>query len=351
MILTILSFLAVLGVLILAHELGHFATAKAFGIKVEEFGIGFPPRLLKFRRGETLYSLNAIPLGGYTKMSGEEDPTIPRSLASKSIGVRLIVLAAGSVMNVLLPVLLFTLAFMIPHQVLIEPTVVQAVAPGSPAEAAGIEPGDTLLGINGKTVNNFSDFQRIVFLNMGQEVTILDEHADGIRQNIRLVPRWTQPAGEGSTGVTRNLDIALANRVIIKQHDPFWRAIPNGLAECGDTFVLFKNEVLQWFIGTTTPQVTGPVGIAQLTGQVARAGLSPLIEFAGFISLNLAIMNILPLPALDGGRIVFVLLEWIRRGKRISAKTEGLVHLIGFGLFLALMLLVTYQDVARIIVG
>jgi regulator of sigma E protease len=307
--------------------------------------------LLKFRRGETLYSLNAIPLGGYTKMAGEEDPTVPRSLASKGTGTRLIVLAAGSAMNALLPVILFSIAFMIPHQVLMEPTVVKAVAPGSPAEAAGVLPGDTLLSINGKTVNNFTDFQRIVFLNMGREVTIIGEHADGTRQEIRLVPRWTQPAGQGSTGITRNLDIALANRVILRQHDPFWQAIPNGLAECGDTLVLFKNEVLQWFIGTATPQITGPVGIAQLTGQVARAGLSPLIEFTGFISINLAVMNLLPLPALDGGRIVFVLLEWIRRGKRISARTEGLVHLIGFGLFLALMVLITYQDVMRIITG
>jgi regulator of sigma E protease len=351
MILTILSFLLVLGVLILAHELGHFATAKAFGVKVEEFGIGFPPRLIKFRRGETLYSLNAIPLGGYTKMAGEEDPTQPRSLASKSIGVRLIVLAAGSAMNILLPILLFSIAFMIPHQGLLEPTVVQEVAPDSPAEAAGILPGDTLLGINGQEVNNFSDFQRIVFLNMGREITILVEHADGNREDIRLVPRWTQPEGQGSTGITRNLDIALDNRVYISEHDPFWRAIPKGLAECGESLVMFKNQVLQWIIGTTAPRITGPVGIAQLTGQVARAGISPLIEFAGFISLNLAIMNLLPLPALDGGRIVFVLLEWIRRGKRVSARTEGLVHLIGFGLFIVLMLLVTYQDVIRIITG
>jgi regulator of sigma E protease len=240
---------------------------------------------------------------------------------------------------------------MIPHQVLMEPTVVAAVAPDSPAEVAGVLPGDTLLSINGKTVNNFTDFQRIVFLNMGREVTLLDEHADGTRQEIRLVPRWAQPAGQGSTGITRNLDIALANRVILRQYDPFWRAMPNGLAECGDTLVLFKNEVLQWFIGTATPQITGPVGIAQMTGQVARAGLSPLIEFTGFISINLAVMNLLPLPALDGGRIVFVLLEWIRRGKRISARTEGLVHLIGFGLFLTLMVLITYQDIIRIITG
>ncbi|GAI08403.1 unnamed protein product, partial [marine sediment metagenome] len=116
-IITILIFLAVLAVLIIAHELGHFATAKAFGVRVDEFGLGFPPRLISVRRGETRYSLNAIPLGGFTKMAGEEDPKVPRSLASKGVGTRLIVLSAGSIMNALLPILLFSIAFMVPHDV------------------------------------------------------------------------------------------------------------------------------------------------------------------------------------------------------------------------------------------
>jgi regulator of sigma E protease len=124
-----------------------------------------------------------------------------------------------------------------------------------------------------------------------------------------------------------------------------------GVSECIDTFVIFKNEILKWFIGATPVQVTGPVGIAQMTGEVAQAGLSPLLLFAGFLSINLAIINILPLPALDGGRIVFVLLGWVRRGRRISPRTEGLVHAIGFALLIAAMLAVTYQDIIRIIAG
>jgi regulator of sigma E protease len=122
-----------------------------------------------------------------------------------------------------------------------------------------------------------------------------------------------------------------------------------GASECVEAFVLIKNEVLKWVIGATTPQVTGPVGIAQITGEAAKAGISPLLEFTGFISINLAIINILPLPALDGGRIAFVLLEWVRRGKRVPPKTEGLVHLIGFALLIALILVITYQDIIRII--
>ena len=351
MIITILAFLGVLAVLIIAHELGHFATAKAFGVKVEEFGLGFPPRLLSVKRGETLYSLNAIPLGGFTKMAGEEDPKVPRSLASKGAGTRLIVLSAGSIMNALLPLLLFSIAFMIPHDMLIEPTVVEKVAPNSPAAAAGIEPGDTLLGINGKPVNNFNEFHRYVQLNLGKEISILVEHSDSTTEEIQVIPRWKPPEGEGAIGIERDIEFALSNRTIASQHEPFWKAIPMGVSECIETFVLFKNAIIGLFIGAVPLQLTGPVGIAQLTGEVAKAGISPLLEFAGFISINLAILNILPLPALDGGRIVFVLLEWVRRGKRVSPKTEGLVHAIGFAMLMALIVVITYQDIIRIITG
>ena len=351
MIITIVAFLGVLAVLILAHELGHFTSAKAFDIKVDEFGLGFPPRLIGVRRGETLYSLNAIPLGGFTKMAGEEDPKVPRSLASKGVGTRLIVLSAGSIMNALLPILLFSIAFMIPHNVVIEPTVVEIVNPGSPAARAGIEPGDTLLGVNGKLTNNFSEFQRYVQLNLGKEITILVKHSDSTTEEIQVIPRWKPPKDEGAIGIKRDIEFALSNRTIVSQHEPFWKAIPMGASECIEAFVLFKNEVLRWVIGTTLPQLTGPVGIAQLTGEAAKAGISPLLEFTGFISINLAIINLLPLPALDGGRIVFVLLEWVRRGKRVSPKTEGLVHLIGFAMLIALILVITHQDIIRIISG
>jgi len=349
MIITILAFLGVLAVLILAHELGHFATAKAFGIKVDEFGLGFPPRLFGVKRGETLYSLNAIPLGGFTKMAGEEDPKVPRSLAGKGIGTRLIVLSAGSIMNLLLPLVLFSIAFMIPHNVVIEPTVVEIVNPGSPAARAGIEPGDTLLGVNGRLINNFSELHRYTQLNLGKEITILVKHSDSTTEEVQLIPRWKPPKDEGAIGIKRDIEFALSNRTIVSQHEPFWKAIPMGASECVEVFVLIKNEVLKWVIGATTPQVTGPVGIAQITGEAAKAGISPLLEFTGFISINLAIINILPLPALDGGRIAFVLLEWVRRGKRVSPKTEGLVHLIGFALLIALILVITYQDIIRII--
>ena len=347
LIITILIFLGILAVLILAHELGHFATAKAFGIRVDEFGLGFPPRLIGIKRGETLYSLNAVPLGGFTKMAGEEDPDVPRSLASKGVGTRVIVLSAGSIMNFLLPILLFAIAFMVPHNVVTGDVMVTEVAPDSPAAAAGIEVGDTLVSLNDEPVQSIGDLQTYTQLNLGKEVNLAVRHSDATVEEVQLIPRWKPPPGEGAMGVA----VSMPEPAIVRQSYPFWEAIPEGFSQCLETFVIFKNEILKWFIGATPVQVTGPVGIAQMTGEIAKAGLSPLLQFAGFISINLAIINILPLPALDGGRIVFVLLGWVRRGKRISPRTEGLVHAIGFALLIAAMIAITYQDIIRIIAG
>jgi len=346
-LLSIVSFLIVIAVLILAHELGHFITAKASGVKVEEFGLGFPPRLLSVKRGETLYSLNAIPLGGFTKMAGEEDPKVPRSLASKGIGTRLLVLSAGSLMNLLLPLLLFSIAFMIPHNLVMGQVMIGEVDPDSPATRAGIEPGDILLSVNEKPVDNLGDLYRYIQLNLGKEMTILVKHSDSTIENVQVIPRWKPPEGRGAMGVVATT----ANPTIVSQSEPFWRAIPLGASACIETFVLFKNGIISMIIGSEPVEIAGPVGIAQLTGEVAKAGISPLLEFAAFLSINLAIINIFPLPALDGGRIVFVLLEWVRRGKRISPKREGLIHAIGFALLMAAFAAITYKDIIRIISG
>ena len=348
MLITILAFIGVLAVVILTHELGHFITAKACGVKVEEFGLGFPPRLFSFKRGETVYSINALPVGGFTKMSGEEDPNAERSLASKGIGTRLLVLSAGSIMNALLPFLLLSIAFMVPHDVVIGQVTVTEVAENSPAAIAGISDGDVILSINDKPINNTADLNRYIQMNLGKEMTMLVEHSDTTEEEFRLIPRWRPPEGEGSIGVT----ISTLEPTIESSSEPFWRAIPMGIGQTIETMVLFKNAILGLFIGTASiGGVGGPVAIAQITGEVAKAGISPLLEWTAFFSMNLAIINLLPLPALDGGRIIFVLLEWVRRGKRISPKREGLVHLIGFVLLMAFMLAVTLQDIIRIISG
>ncbi|GAI36767.1 unnamed protein product [marine sediment metagenome] len=213
LLISIVSFLIVIAVLVLAHELGHFITAKASGVKVEEFGLGFPPRLLSVRRGETLYSLNAIPLGGFVKMAGEEDPKVPGSLASKGIGTRLLVLSAGSLMNLLLPLLLFSIAFMIPHNLIMGQVMIEEVDPDSPAARAGIEPGDTLLSVNEKAVNNTGDLYRYIQLNLGKEITLLVKHSDSTTENVQVIPRWKPPEGRGATGIV----VTTANPTIVSQ--------------------------------------------------------------------------------------------------------------------------------------
>jgi regulator of sigma E protease len=346
-ILSVVSFLGILIVLVFAHEFGHFITAKLSKVKVEEFGIGFPPRIVSFKRGETTYSINAIPLGGFTKMVGEEDPTLPGSLASKSIPVRILVLSAGSLMNILLPILLFTISFVVPHDMVLEKVQVQEVSQDSPAQTAGIEPGDFILEINGRTINNRSDVGYYIQLYRGKQINILLQRDELPPNEITVTPRWNPPPGQGATGI----NIIGVDSTTVRESMPIWKAVPSSVVQCWEILVLFRNEVVGWIIGGAAPQVTGPIGIAQITGEVAKAGISPLLEFAALISINLAIINIFPFPGLDGGRLIFVLLEWIRRGKRISPKREGLVHLIGFAVLMLLIIVISYYDITHLIQG
>ncbi len=344
----IITFVIVLVVLVVAHELGHFITAKSRGVKVIEFGVGFPPRIWGIQRGETVYSINALPLGGFVKLAGEEDPKVERSLASKGYGTRILVLAAGSVMNLLLPFVLLSAAFMIPHDVAKAPVMVSEILPGSQAERAGVIAGDQLVSINGVPIDNTGVMQRTTMLNLNKNIDLVIKHADSTIETVVLTPMWKPPAGQGSTGLGIGYGVT-QDYTFVRTSAPFLQAFSLGLKECGETLVLFKNEIIRWIIGATTPQVTGVVGMAEMTGLVAQAGISPVIEFAAFISINLGIVNLLPLPALDGGRIAFVLLEMLRRGKRVSAKTEAIIHTIGFFLLIGLMLLVTYNDIFNII--
>ena len=347
MLTAILSAIGIIVVIIIAHELGHFITAKSTGVKVDEFGIGFPPRLLSIRRGETLYSLNAIPMGGFVKLAGEQDPKVERSLASKGIGARLMVLSAGSLMNALLPLFLFSIAFMVPHDVVMGQVVVEEIAENSPAAKANIRAGDTIISINEKEMNSTLDLSRYIQLNLGKETTFLLKHSDLSQEEVKLIPRWQPPQGEGAIGVA----VRTLEPTIVSQSEPFWRAIPMGISQTIETLVLFKNGILSLLIGAVPMEVTGPIGIAQIATEVAKAGVSPLLEFAAFLSINLAILNIIPLPALDGGRMAFVLLEWARRGKRVPPKKEGLVHLVGLFMLIGLILVITYQDILRIMSG
>jgi regulator of sigma E protease len=346
-LITLVAFFIILSVLVLVHELGHYGTAKLSGVKVEEFGLGYPPKLYGYKYKDTMYSINAIPFGGFTKMLGEEDPMFPGSLASKSHATRFMVLVAGSVMNILLPIVLFSIGFMIPHDTLTEKVRVTDVSIGSPAQVMGIEKDDIILKINNRTVNNRSDLSYETQLNLGNPINIVLQKPDLSQKMVTVTPRWKTPQGEGAIGIMMKGE----NSVISQESLPFWEAIPKGSIHCWEILTIYRNEIAGWFIRGNVPQLTGPVGIVQLTGEVAKAGFAPLLELAAIISISLGIFNLFPFPGLDGGRIVFVAIEWVRRGKRISPKVEGIIHMIGFALLIGLMLVVSYFDILRFIQG
>ena len=347
MVINIIIGLAVLSVIILAHELGHFITAKTAKVRVEEFGLGFPPRLISFKWGETRYSLNAIPFGGFTKMTGEEDPEVPGSLASKSRGTRLLVISAGSLMNLLLALVLFSACYLLPHEITTGQVAVEEVVPNSPAAMADIKAGDIILSVNDQPVGNNNELHQHIMDNLGEKTTLLIQHPDSTSESIEIIPRLNPPKGEGAIGIT----MKTINSTTVIQRYPLWQVIPLGATELVETVVMWVEGLVSVFTSNVLDSFLGPVGIAQLTGEVAKFGILPLLRISALISLILGIMNLLPLPALDGGRITFLLLEWLRRGKRISPKIEGTVHVIGLAMFLLLLLAITYQDIIRIVSG
>ena len=336
-----------LSVLVLVHEFGHFVFAKIFGVWVEEFGLGFPPRIFGKKLGETIYSINWIPFGGFNKLSGEIDPDAPRSLAGRGYGVRLLVLSGGILFNLLFPFVLLAAAYMVPHTMVKGQVEVQQVSAESPASAAGIVVGDTILKVDNMVINHSGDLSRAIQMHLGDKITILLQHADGTESTVTTVPRWKPPAGQGNLGVTTST----LDPVVYKESLPFWEAIPTGAVSLWQTMILYKNGIAGMIIGAVPFTPAGPVGIVQVTGEAVSAGISPLLELAAFISIAIAITQIIPFPALDGGRIFFIFLEWVRGGKRVSPRVEGIVHSIGFIILLGLLVLITYQDIARWIGG
>ncbi len=352
-LLSILGFVAVLVVLIVIHEAGHFLAAKLARVKVLEFGVGFPPRLWGLRRGETVYSINAVPLGGFVKMLGEEDPSEPGSLAGKGTATRFVVMAAGPFMNLLMAVALFSALFVIPKDVPVGDVSVVNVLPESPAAQAGVLPGDVVLEANGRALDNDADLRYQIALSLGQEMSWLVQRG---REQVplTLVPRVNPPEGAGATGIS----VQTRNVAYEKRSEALWRAPMLGLQRTGHVLVLIKNEITKWISGGAAPEVTGPVGMAHVFGEVAQADgfrmvdrIITTLNLAAVISLSLGIFNLLPIPALDGGRILFVAIEWVRRGKRISPQREGLVHLVGFAVLIMVAILITFADLDRIFRG
>lgn len=550
----------VLGFLVFIHEMGHFLTAKWFGITVKEFGFGFPPRLIgiRFSPGGTIYSINWIPLGGFVRMVGEHGEgieegryvrqkpeknvilvrgrhnhpdfyglfAVPRdasqedirrsyvelvelinlreperrdrmlhtlqiayselsnperraaydelikdvemepadppdyyglldvspnasqeeidkghaelvelihkrnpenragllryadhaysvlsdselrasydrrlnsvlpqevSFASQSVLKRAVVLCAGSVVNLLFPIIVFAVLFALPHQVPSGRVVITAVAPGSPAEQAGITSGDTVVAVNGNELDTHGDLVQEVMSNLGSPTELTIQRGVFVPNNpapqptsasyevVTLVPRVKppelevvervlDPEKEVSLQDARRYQLSLqvgdtmnqgAMGVLIGTYDvrmvernfSVIQAVPKSLQQMWDVLTLTRTSIVRWASGGPDPGLSGPVGIARITGEVAQVGLSPLLQLTAIISISLGIVNLLPIPALDGGRLMFVVIEFLRGGKPISPRREGMAHLIGFLVLIGLIVVVSYFDIVRLISG
>ena len=428
-VIIIVLFVVALFVAVCLHELGHFIAAKRAGVKVEEFGIGIPPRLFGIKRGETTYSVNAIPIGAFVKAAGENDPTVPRSLAGKGPWTRLGIYAAGPLVNIFLAFVLLSVFLGLPVSFISgDGLMVHSVAANSSAEEAGIEPGDIILEVEGQSVHRWGDMQDIVnSVEEGTEITLLLQR-NGQETQIRLKPKfdpelqrriigvllcWNMvtQTEEGSPAYEAGIraddtiisinaqavysdesmskvlhSVAEGERInvvllrggnvtaaslinvdyetlpgaelqwvegthIEQERLPVWRAVYSGARYIIYMPVLII-EAIPLMIESPDLALVGPIGAGQLTVEVVRSsGFSNILFMAAIISLGLGIFNLFPIPPLDGGGMLVALIEGFRHGKRLSTRTVRLAHYVGTALLIAIMVLVTFSDVYRLISG
>ncbi len=391
MLITILVFLLILSVLVLIHELGHFFVAKRLGIKVEEFGFGFPPRAISFKKGETIYSINWLPIGGFVKLYGEDEAgggsiklkikneklkieDKERAFFSRSPWERILIVIAGVVMNAGLAIIIFYTFLIVSNfqtelpllsdykffgvnQRNTKDIVISDIAKNSPAEKAGLRSLIKIVSANGREIKDIKDFTNIVNANKGKEIEI--EWRDLQTRDItktKIVPRLNPPKNEGALGVVLfSVSTAMLN------YETKYQKTFSGIVH-PINLMIYQIDVVGKLIKvsferkTTEPLsqgVAGPVGIASVTGSILqipdlKEKILGLLNLAGLLSISLAFFNILPIPALDGGRLFFILIEAVT-GKKINQKAESLIHTVGMALLLILMALITFKDIKNLI--
>lgn len=348
MLLTIITFVVALSILVVGHELGHFLMARHEGVIVDEFGLGYPPRIATIAvKDGVQYTLNAIPLGGFVRLRGEEEDAGEGSFLRASPKSRLLILLAGPVASALVAVFFMTIAFVLPHPIPVDQGArIIAVAPGSPAAKAGLKPEDVIIALNGKPIRSVKQLISTTKEYLGQEVT-LTVRRDGKELQVKVLARKNPPEGQGSMGV----EIA---PVMALKPEPLWDALKDSILWTLKLFwitLVIPIWLIRGMIPWSAARPVGPVSIARITGNAMSTSLATgqfyhIFFTVGFISAALAITNLLPLPALDGGRALFVIVEMIR-GKKIEPKKEAWVHAIGMAILLFLMVVITYIDIVH----
>ncbi len=374
MITTIIIFLLVLSLLVFVHELGHFVSARKLGVRSEEFGFGFPPRVFGLYKSDngkwkkvwgnkkvednvdTIYSINAIPLGGFVKIKGQDgdEKQASDSFASKKSWKRGVILSSGVIMNIVLAAVLISIGLMIgfpqaidknnlPKSIKVSDEKIQVtqVLKDYPADLAGIKASDVILSINENEIKSEEDVQKYIAETEGEVILKISRNNEV--QDLNIIPK-TEEGGKKIIG------IGFSQTAVIKY--PWYQAIWEGIKMTGyllwaiifSLYELIRNLIVGQ---SASVDVAGPIGIADLTGQMARMGLIYLIQFTALLSLNLAVINILPFPALDGGRLLFLLIEKIK-GKPVKQTVEAIFHNLGFILLMALVAWVTLKDIIKL---
>jgi regulator of sigma E protease len=354
---TVILFLLMFTVIIAVHEFGHYLTARLLGMKVLEFAFGFPPRIAAIRHAGIDYSINAIPFGGFVRILGQDDFSIrqagegdPGSFTSKPWWAQAIVLAAGVTMNVVLALFVLTIAFATGTTGSTGDVRVRAVAPNSPAEKVGIQVGDIVRAADGREITRADDLVTYVTTQAkqhpGQEVTLAVERNGQSLPPIKAVPRAEPPEGEGPIGIGLE-EVQGAKTYALPE------AFREAVSLSGQVVVQIAQlpgQLLASRTSTSAPTVGGPIEIFRVTGQVAQYGVPAFLKLVGVLSVNLAVLNIVPFPGLDGGRLFFVLLGGIFR-VRFSPQVEAAVHAVGFLLLLLLLVVVSINDIRRVVGG
>ncbi|MFH0819207.1 MAG: RIP metalloprotease RseP [Patescibacteria group bacterium] len=360
-IFTIIIFVVILGILVFVHELGHFGIAKLFKVGVEEFGFGYPPKILGIQKGKTMYSLNWIPVGGFVRIKGvvgaeegssnENYENDDDSFMNKSVGVRFSILIAGVIMNFLLAAVLFSIGFMIglpaaidnaPENAIINnPGIaISSVLDASPAQIADLQPNDKIVGVDGEKIVSINDFKNAV--KEKQTISIdIERESEVITKdiNIEVISATNEPG----------IGVALVETGMVSY--PWYQAIYQGFAYTVKLTGLIFQALYQLLVSLVSDvksetAFSGPIGIAVMTSEMAKMGFIYLLQFTALLSINLAIFNLLPIPALDGGRLFFLIIEKIK-GSPVNQKIEMIIHNLGFYLLLLLIVIVTFKDVAQ----
>ena len=348
-----LSFIIVLGVLIFFHELGHFLVARLCGVGVEKFSLGFGPRIFGKKIGITDYRISAIPLGGYVKMIGEEPDAeidtkdIPLSFTHKPVWKRFLIVAAGPMFNILLAVTIYFCFFQIYGTMKVEP-VIGAVVEKSPAEAAGLQKGDRVLSVNGKSIRTFDDMAILITQSKGLPVDFKIQRGNS-EFNLDITPAKNQREIFGESVETFIIGVSNSpDHVQFIRLNPI-EAFTHSISQTWQISRMMAIGIAQMIQGDVSlKSLGGPIMIAQMAGDQAKQGALNLIYFIAFISINLAIVNFLPIPVLDGGHLLFFVIEGIS-GKPVSIRVREVAQQVGILLLFTLVIIVFYNDIVRLI--